>query len=268
MYNEISNHSVRQLIRACTRGYLSTQLNLLKSKNSILKKISVPVPYATFVTIAFDYDASPILILSDLSEHTKNLKNNNFVSLLIYEEQIFREFFAKFNNPFKKSGLKNYEDPMSRPRLSIIGKLEKYQNITAKKRFLSRHPVSRLYSEFSDMNLYRLDIINAHLTAGFAKVKWFSREELLCKKIFGENDDEFNVIKHMNDCHQESIDLYMKSFFKKGKGWKIIGIDSEGFDLRFGPNVMRYYFEKSLKKTSDMRKVFVQLHKKANSFQN
>ena len=92
------------------------------------------------------------------------------------------------------------------------------------------------------MNLYKLQIINAHLTAGFAKVKWFGREDLTCDNVFEENEEEFEVISHMNQDHQESIDLYMKVFFKKEKGWKIIGIDSEGFDLRSGENVLRYYF--------------------------
>ena len=66
----------------------------------------------------------------------------------------------------------------------------------------------------------------------------------------------------MNQDHQESIDLYMKVFFKKEKGWKIIGIDSEGFDLRSGENVLRYYFGKPIKKT----KVTPAAHKSSYPF--
>ena len=83
MNNEISNHSVRQLIRSCTKGYLSTQLDKEKSKKNIIKSSTLPIPYATFVSIASDYDASPILILSDLSEHTKNLKTRILVKFTI-----------------------------------------------------------------------------------------------------------------------------------------------------------------------------------------
>ena len=48
---------------------------------------------------------------------------------------------------------------------------------------------------------------------------------------------ETDIISHMNDCHQESIDLYVSKLLKvktsnvKEK-WKIIGIDPDGFDLR------------------------------------
>ena len=123
MNNEISNHSVRQLIRSCTKGYLSTQLDKENPKKIIIKSSALPIPYATFVSIAFDYDASPTLILSDLSEHTKNLKKITCFSL-IYEEQKNSENFSKFDNPLPNITNHNYEDPMSRPRLSIIGKLE------------------------------------------------------------------------------------------------------------------------------------------------
>lgn len=267
MSKEISSHSVRQLIRSSTKGYLSTQLDTSKSKNVELKNSKLLIPYTTFVTIAFDYDVCPIFILSDLSEHTKNLKKNNYVSLLIYEEQKFLEFFAEYVNETQVDALGGYEDPMSRPRLTIVGKLVKYDSLVAKKRFLLRHPASNLYANFADMNLYKLEIINAHITAGFARVKMFDRKELLSEFV-DFKEDEFKVVDHMNDEHFESIDLYVKCFFGKGKGWRITGIDSEGFDLRLGLHTLRYYFEKPIKEVSDLRKVFVKLHKKAKSIFN
>ena len=50
--------------------------------------------------------------------------------------------------------------------------------------------------------------------------------------------------------------------FSRRKGWKIIGIDSEGFDLRSGENVLRYYFRKPIKKTKELRGIFVRLSQK------
>ena len=45
---------------------------------------------------AFDYDLSPILLLSNLSEHTTNIINNNSVSLMVCEENDLYKFFPKF----------------------------------------------------------------------------------------------------------------------------------------------------------------------------
>ena len=68
------NNAARQLIRSSSRGYLSTQFNPKTFKS---KKISTDnsFPYSTFTMTAFDYDLSPIVLLSDLSEHTTNVKH-------------------------------------------------------------------------------------------------------------------------------------------------------------------------------------------------
>ena len=71
---------------------------------------------------AFDYDLSPILLLSNLSEHTTNVINNSSVSLMVCEEKNLYNFFPKFNNKFPNI---DYEDPMSRPRVTLIGNLKK-----------------------------------------------------------------------------------------------------------------------------------------------
>ena len=44
--------------------------------------------------------------------------------------------FSKFDNKFS-----TYEDPMSRPRVTLIGELKKTKDPNHKKRFISRHPV-------------------------------------------------------------------------------------------------------------------------------
>ena len=49
---------------------------------------------------AFDYDLSPILLLSNLSEHTTNIKNNSLVSLMICEENNLYNFFQNSKTNF------------------------------------------------------------------------------------------------------------------------------------------------------------------------
>ena len=54
--------------------------------------------YSTFTLTAFDYDLSPIILLSDLSEHTTNIANNHSSSLMLCEERKLYDYFPKFNN--------------------------------------------------------------------------------------------------------------------------------------------------------------------------
>ena len=92
MENEKIDQATRQLIRSSSRAYLATELNK-ENKKKMISDNKIYLPYVTFVMVAFDYDCSPLLLLSDLSEHTKNLKNNNIISLLFCEEQRNEEIF-------------------------------------------------------------------------------------------------------------------------------------------------------------------------------
>ena len=253
------NYTTRQLIRSCSKGYLSTEFNPTLHSNSKIN-LKNKFPYSTFTLVAYDYDSSPIFLLSDLSEHTTNLKSNNLISLMVCEEERIYRLFPKFKKPFG-----NYEDPMSRPRITLIGEVKITKDLSHKRRFLSRHPAANLYSNFNDMNFYILKIKSAHLIGGFAHVRWFSKSELLCKDFNNFKEMEFDVIEHMNSHHKESVDLYSTKILKnKTKNWEIIGIDPDGFDLRKGKNLTRLFFEKQLNDAKKLRGVFVNLHKLAS----
>ena len=266
MENEKIDQATRQLIRSSSRAYLATELNK-ENKKKMISDNKIYLPYVTFVMVAFDYDCSPLLLLSDLSEHTKNLKNNNIISLLFCEEQRNEEIFPKFNTT-DRSENENYEDPMSRPRVTVVGQIEKVDLTHQKKRFLSRHPASKLYANFKDMGIYQVNFSGGHITGGFAKVKWFEKSELYFKNYTGFKEDEFEIMDHMNNQHQKTINLITKYLIPEindDNNWKITGIDPEGFDLRFTDQLKRYTFKKPINDSNQLRKVFIKLHHEAVS---
>ena len=225
-----------------------------------------PFSYSTFTLAAFDYDLSPILLLSDLSEHTKNIQKKNSVSLMLCEEKKLYKFFPKFDNKFS-----SYEDPMSRPRVTLIGKLKKTKDSNDRRRFISRHPASNLYANFKDMNFYKMDVKSAHLIGGFAQVKWFTSEDILCKNVSNFKNSEEDIINHMNLSHKTSIKIYIKNLMQneipstQRKGdWNITGIDPDGFDLRKKKMTARYFFEREISNAKKLRGIFVSLHKEAS----
>jgi len=259
------NFKARQLVRSALKGYLSTEFDSKNFRN-IRTQMNKPFSYSTFTLAAFDYDLSPILLLSDLSEHTKNIQEKSSASLMLCEERKLYKFFPKFNNKFS-----SYEDPMSRPRVTLIGRLKKTKDPIHKKRFISRHPASNLYANFKDMNFYKMDIKSAHLIGGFAQVKWFKSEEILCKNISNFKESEENIIDHMNSSHKTSIKLYINNLMQneissaQRKGdWSITGIDPDGFDLRKKQITARYFFENEVSNAKKLRGVFVNLHKKSS----
>ena len=49
---------------------------------------------------------------------------------------------------------------------------------------------------------------------GFAHVKWFNKNDLICKDFKNFKEMEYDVMEHMNSHHKESIDLYSTKFSK------------------------------------------------------
>src|SRR5262249_12971167 len=93
--------AARRLMRRQTHAALATRL----------ADGSGGHPYASLVAVAFDLDASPLLLLSDLAQHTRNVASDPRVSLL------FASTGADHLRPAPTSG----EDPLAAPRLSLVG---------------------------------------------------------------------------------------------------------------------------------------------------
>ena len=124
-------------------------------------------PYASLVLACVDRDHSPILLLSDLADHVKNLKLDPRAALL-----------------FEDAGTRQGAvDPLSLPRVTLLGHVstleEGDERDRLKSRFLARHPSARDYAGFGDFRLYRMRVESAHLVAGFGQVHWLSAGEFL-----------------------------------------------------------------------------------------
>jgi putative heme iron utilization protein len=68
----------------------------------------------------------------------------------------------------------------------------------------------------------------------------------------------------MNKDHGEVIDLYATRLAgRTGQGWRLIGIDPEGIDLRLGGTVERLDFREPVRDARSAREALVQLAQQA-----
>jgi putative heme iron utilization protein len=119
-------------------------------------------PFASLVTLAADLDGAPLLLLSGLAVHSRNLAADNRVSLFIED----------------RSGLSDpAADPLLAPRLTLTGRLHPGEE-AARARFVARHPYA-FYAEFSDFRMWRLEISEGHFIAGFGRIHRISATRLL-----------------------------------------------------------------------------------------
>jgi putative heme iron utilization protein len=201
------------------------------------------------VTVACDTDASPILLLSQLSDHTRNLGADGRASLL-------------FEATSRRS------NPQTGPRVTVMGRVEKTTDQRLARRFLARHPDAALYSGFADFGFYRMAVERAHYVGGFAKAVWIKGQDLLseAKAAAALAALEQGVLEHMNSDHAEAIELYAGVLLRRrGKGWKMVGIDAEGADLRRGALFARLDFEPAVSDSGSCRRALSDLAKRARA---
>ncbi len=228
--------SARQLVRSVPYGSLAT---VMRDDDG--------APYASMVAFATDQTGKPILLLSDLADHTKNLKQDDRVSLLLIGDLAD-------------------EDPMAGERLTLQGRLARSDNPTLRQRYLSRHPAASLYADFTDFSFYQMTIERAHLVAGFGRIHWIPGDDLTIDPVSTLLEAESEIIDHMNDDHADAIKLYATQLLQRDDGdWFMTGIDPEGADLRLGNRVARLPFDQRVETSTDVRKELVRLVNKART---
>lgn len=226
----------RRLMRSIPRGALGTVLHEAGG-----------APYVSLVSVAADHDGAPILLLSDLADHSKNLAQDDRAALLL-------------------DGTGEREDPLAGERVSLVGRLRTSVEPRHRARYLARHPQAALYADFKDFAFYHLELERAHLVAGFGRIHWLDAAAVLLEPSPALIEAEDRIVAHMNDDHRDAVQLYAQQLLGlEGGDWRITGIDPEGCDLRQGARTARLWFEREAGDAGAARAELVALVKRARA---
>lgn len=205
-------------------------------------------PFVSLVTVATTPEGEAILLLSDLALHSRNIKNDPRVSLLLVA-------------PGGEGS-----DPLAGARLSLSGTIAVDGEANHRRRFLTRHEEAAGYSAFKDFNLYKITIAAAHLVAGFGRIVDLTPAEVLtdCSDCAALIAVEEGAVEHMNEDHAEALALYATRLLGMAQGnWMATGADPDGLDLRAGPLRARLEFPEKVRNGGDLRAVLAHLAKEA-----
>lgn len=221
---------VRQLVRTPREGALAT----LSSDDD---QAGQGAPYVSFVTVAADLDGSPILLLSGLADHTKNLDRNARCSLLLEE----------------RSG--NPANPQTGARVSLTGQLARTDDKDAARRFLARHPGARLYAGFGDFSFYRMQVDRARYVGGFGSAVSLERDKFILgpKAIRAFEKEQWALLDRLNKEQSALIrKLCRQRISRRGKHWQAMLVDADGLDVVCGKRQARLCFDRPAKDASDV----------------
>jgi putative heme iron utilization protein len=119
-------------------------------------------PYASLVAVAADGAGRPLLLLSSLAEHTKNLAACAKVSLLVTELGA------------------SEGDPLAGARVTLLGTIARVPDAEiagARAAMLAAHPEAAQYASFSDFALYRIEPEELRIVQGFGRMSWIPAAE-------------------------------------------------------------------------------------------
>lgn len=227
---------VRRLIRTSRSGVLAT-----------VDSETDGTPYASLVLISCTMDASPLLLMSDLARHSRNLAADQRASLII-----------------GKLGL----DALSQTRATLIGHIETTDDEDQKTRFLRHHAGARSQMTFGDFRLYRMQMESVHFIAGFGRIETLDARDVLLQAPDGNTlaSAETDIVEHMNSDHSDAVLAYASTLGDRhGLGWTMTGIDPEGMDLARNDAETRIDFETNVDNPESARAELVRLAKLARA---
>jgi len=137
---------------------------LFEGRFGVLSTISTKpegFPFGSLVPFAQGGRGEPLLLLSALAQHTRNLRADPRACLLVAAPGV--------------------EDPQQAPRAALIGRAVEVGGTEAedgRARYLQRHAKAGAFFAL-DFGLWRLDVSEVRFVGGFAQAAWISGSEIL-----------------------------------------------------------------------------------------
>src|SRR5215831_9030988 len=187
---------------------------LLGSSFGVLSTISLDVPgypFGSVTPFCLDENGLPIIYISYIAQHTRNIMADPKVSLTVVEEN------------------SNSDDVQARGRVTCIANGrqvdESAENGSVSPRYFRYFPSSRQYERTHDFAFFRLELVRIRFIGGFGQIFWIDPTEFTAKNPFSPVQ-ELQIVQHMNNDHAGALKRYCG-----GVAATMVGIDSDGFDV-------------------------------------
>ncbi len=197
----------------------------------------VGYPFGSLVAYALDAEGQPLLLLSDLAEHTHNLKKDPRCSLLVAEQGV------------------------AEGRVTLLG--EAHPAGDAREAYLERHPEAAQYVDFKDFHFYRLHVSSVRYVGGFGRMSWVKAEDYATAEADPLRPHRQGILDHMNEDHLDAM-LLIAEHQQGQKGEKAImtEVDRYGYELKVDGLPFRFAFSREVSRPDQVRQELV-AHTKA-----
>ena len=210
----------------------------LQESFGVLSTISLDVPGYPFGSITpycADRECRPIIYISHIAQHTRNILADSRVSLTLFDSN------------------GGSDDVQARGRVTCIADARPLgrEEPDIAERYFRYVPSARQYAGTHDFEFFRLDLVRVRYIGGFGQIYWIEPSEFMVSNPFSAAQ-EYRIIQHMNDDHRDTLAHYVG-----GKTAVMAGIDGEGFDVLASGNKVRFVFDTPIRNMEEARQALI-----------
>lgn len=219
----------------------------LQESFGVLSTISLDVPGYPFGSVTpycTDRKGRPIIYISHIAQHTRNILGDSRVSLTVFDT----------------TG--DSDDVQARGRVTCIGDAHAVEEanvadaVDISDRYFGYFPSARQYEQTHDFQFFRIDLVRVRFIGGFGQIFWVEPGEFLTANPFSA-PQESRIIRHMNDDHRDALMHYTG-----GKAAVMAGIDAEGFDVLQSGKKVRFDFDAPIANVEEARQALIAMLKR------
>ncbi len=227
----------RSLLRRIDAGVLSTH------------SLAMPgFPFGSLAPFAMTHEGRPLVYVSRIAEHTRNLGANPRACLTVIE--------ATRGNR------------QALGRTSLLGEAHEVpaaERDAAAQRYFAFFPEQRAYEEFHDFEFWRIEPTRVRWIGGFGEIHWIERDAWLIQTPEW-SAGEASIARHMNDDHRDAMESMCRHFLGvEPDGLELVAVDPEGFHVRAGAALHWLPFASVCHTSNEVRSEMVRLTKQARA---
>ena len=223
---------------------LQATLLLRAARVGTLATVTDGQPFASLVTPATAPDRSVLMLLSDLSEHTRHLNADPRCALMV-------------------TGAATSANPQTAPRFTLTGTAARIEDAALKARWLALHPYAALYADFGDFALWRIEPRAGMLVGGFARAFRLKLAALAVDPhaVAAIADAADDVMADCNTDHPEALGLIAG----EPGTWRMVAVDIDGCDLADGEALRRVAWSAPVAGAGEIRAELVKMARNARA---
>ena len=147
-------------------------------------------PFGSLAPFALGRDGTPIVLLSEIAQHTKNLRRDPRVALFVRDPAATGDAQASW-------------------RVTVLGRarsLEQPEVEEAHARYRARVPSAPSYLGTHDFTYFAIDALRVRAIGGFGAIRWLAGGAILRDPLGGGlGEAAAAIVSHMNADHEDAL---------------------------------------------------------------